>query len=190
MSVAIPGKIVFLANPRTGSQAVTKYLVDTFPEAIWTEKRHHCTLIEFAGLDPRLLGCPNFHLENEVTCTTVRNHWDTIVTWYLLMYPKQNVSLEWFIWNGEHDYFARGNQLFWLHHADVYLRYETLKYDLGYLLGRKVVLPVVGATEEKDHYKNYYNKNSWEAVRERFLDEIIAFGYANETFETTSEKRA
>lgn len=166
---------------------MTTYLVDNYPEAIWTKRKHHATLQEFAGFDPKLLGCENFSLEDEVTCTTVRNHWDIIVSWWLLMYPPNEVKnreLEWFIWNGNHSYFAKGNRIFWLHYADVYLKYETLAQDLGKLLNRRVVLPLVGKTEIKKDYKSYYDKNSWEAVYERFHEEIDLFGYNNETFET------
>jgi hypothetical protein len=193
MAVVVPGKILFLANPRTGSQAVTKYLVDNYPEAIWSKCRHHATLKELAGFNPKLLGCGNYHLDDEVTCTTVRNHWDIIVSWWLLMYPEGCVrvrELEWFIWNGTHSYFAKGNKLFWLHYADVYLKYETLEDDLGRLLNRNVKLPHIGKTENKKNYKSYYDKDSWEAVYERFHEEIEMFGYGHEEYENGATEAA
>ena len=163
MSVLIPGKLLYLATPRTASVATCEALA-TLPNAI-KPRNHHAELDDF----PEYGG--------ELIITTVRNHWDTVATWWLL--NLRRISLYNFIDQYNHSHYARDNKLFWLHEKVVQrvLKYENLEIDLADVLGQEIKLPRLNITEGKKHWINHYSREAYEKVWAHFHEEITYYGY-------------
>lgn len=128
----------------------------------------------------QLKDLPDNLIGDEVICTTVRNHWDTIASWWFLNGCPGTL---WdFIHSYEHSHFARGNQLFWLHPEATYiLKYESLQEGLDVLLDLCgldcVTLKHENVTEGKRDWQSVFDYRSYVYVRERFSEEIFKYGY-------------
>ena len=170
MSVVIPGKLVFLANPRTASVATTTAL-SRLPGAISTiDTNHHAQLKDLS----------DFLTGGELICTTVRCHWDTICSWWLLNGCPGTI---WdFVNSYEHSHYARGNQLWWLHPQATYvMKYESLQEGLDIACKicdlDRITLQHENVTEGKKDWQSVFDYRSYVYVRERFSDEIFKYGY-------------
>jgi hypothetical protein len=151
------------------------------PGAIETKKNHHATL----DLIPNKTG-------NEVVITTVRNHWDAVVSWWLLNNAPK--PLHEFVKYYNHSHYARGNKLWWIHPtADYFMRYEHLQDELSDVLRfcglPEVTLPIINVTPNKTHWRDYYNPTSYKAVWDRFGDEIDFYGYQDAAEKDTTASR-
>jgi len=190
MAVLIPGKFLYLATPHTASVATTHALAQ-LPEAKTTrlgglEKFGHLPVAHHAtrkDVEPYLTG-------TEVVVTTIRNPHDLVVTWWVRQqgavkhYLGPGATFLDFVKNvdkviGPSGPFLQDGQLFW-HDVDRVLRYENLETDLNSLLV-ELNLPIVtlelkNVTKDKEHWRSYYDEESFEVVRARFEKELKHFG--------------
>jgi len=192
MAVLIPGKLLYLAIPRTASVSTETALL-AFDGAIRLEK--HITYgqvkanpaIPFQG--------------TEVVFATIRNPYDILTTDFY--YEEDRFPhFPTFIREYEHWPFVVQGKLFWLlDEADkawnevglfedhyqgegpsfVVLEYEDLDDELNILL-RAVGLPILNlprknVSKDKKPWRTYYTEEAIEAVNERFGDEIETWGY-------------
>ena len=136
-------------------------------------RQHHATL---SDVQKYLTG-------NELIVTTVRNHWDTVVSWWFL--NNRYLPLYRFVDEYGHDCYARGNKLWWLHDkVDFIMRYETLQDDLNIVLlslglpALELTVENVTAGKDRLHYMKYYDAKSFWRVYDRFKEEIDFYGYS------------
>lgn len=172
MAVLIPNKLLFLANPRTASTAMTAALKH-LPGAVWHGIKHHAPVEDIEQYN------------GELTCTTVRNPWDTVATWNVLI---RNKNFKKFINGCTHSFYAKKDCLFWLHQdADVFLHYENLDEELNNLLVSldlpTVTLQVKNVTKGKQPWRTYYDEETFNIVKTRFQEEIEKYGYSHITWE-------
>lgn len=151
-------KLVYLANPRTGSTATATALM-----AIGFEKvgRHH-EAVEIEG--------------KWVSFGVVRNHWDAALSWVLAYnYPMTVGSLEVAL---DNEYISE-NKMWGYHSPDIVLRYETLEQELNDFLPAPVKLPIENASLNRKgrHYREFYDAETRCYVWDRFKDEIRELGY-------------
>jgi hypothetical protein len=174
VAVVVPGKMVFLATPHTGSRATCRALaeIDGAVEAgshhvPWTELREH----------PSVRG-------GELRVSTVRNPYDLMVTWWLQTGPHVGTAFADFVRHYPFRVTVPGASGCLYHHADdshVLLRWETLEEDLNAVLGWRAVAPVklqrVGVTQDKRPWQTYYDPEALRAANARFAREFTRHGY-------------
>ena len=170
MAVLIPGKLLYLCQPRTGSMATCTALMQ-LPGAI-EPRNHH---ISFAEVKEK------HGYNGELILTTVRNHWDTTVSWWLL--DARRLSLYNFCENYRHSHAMKNHKYWWLHEkmAQKILRYENLVQEINGIL-KALDLPsvnfvTVNATPEKRHWKYHMSEEAFERTKTYFWEEIQLYGY-------------
>lgn len=159
MAVLVPGKILYLANPRTASCA-TLLALSELPGAVrlWPQ---HQTLDQ----------CKEYN--GEFAFTTVRNPYDVLTTWYEKQ-SKYKTFLH-FLTDFNHIQFLLGPEpeLFWQCCDEVTnIRWENLEPELNAIL-RKFDLPTVtlvleNVTHNKKPWREYYTDVEFRAANERF----------------------
>ena len=118
----------------------------------------------------------------EKTVSTVRNPFDLLVSWWLIIGERQGYSnFGDFITNCRDPFMVRREKLFYFLETDYILRFENLEEDLNNVLRkhriRTIKLPHYNATEDKKHFTQYYNDVTRSLVIARFSAEIERFGY-------------
>ena len=188
MAVLFPGKMLWLATPRTASTAIRDALLKAGGEPMGG---HHCGL-EHSGGGRRLIvggsGEQFGEHEGEPVVTTIRNPYDLLVTWWLRHRHKAHE------WRSFPDYIATYNRkpsfarsgdrlLYHAPNADILVRYENLDVELPAAL-KKCGLEPITLTERKndtpgktDDWRSYYDAESIEAANRRFGAEIEQYGY-------------
>jgi len=193
-------RIIFLAHPRTASQAIVKWLSENFKvhaedarpafPPLWGD--HHG--VDLVNLDRYL------DRRYSVFCV-VRNHWDWVLSaamkvggvptgdpspaffekWienhlnnypYIQQIPDSHGSR----WTTE----RRNNKAFWLYPqlSDTVLRYEDLDVGLAALFpDTPINLPKIDALERTCHVSEYYTELAKELVFAQFGEEIEEYGY-------------
>jgi hypothetical protein len=171
MYVHDDARLVYLANPRTGSTSTAKALQDI---GFRLEGTHHS-----GGKVP----------SGYRTFGVVRNHWDTCVSWvyavpivqYHLLKVNQE-SIEHVLDKLDNPYVTE-NIMWGLHNLDITLRYEDLPWALNDVLEvwglPAVKLPRENVSEARkcSHYRTFYDHETREYVNNRFKDEIERLGY-------------
>jgi len=193
MAVLLPGKLLYLAVPRTASVSTETALL-AFEGAIRLEK--HITYGQVKA-DPSIP-----FQGTEVVFTTIRNPYDILTTDFYYEEDRYPHFLT-FVREYEHWPFVVQGKLFWLldevdeawnaigvDFEDFYqgegpffvvLQYENLSEELDALL-RTVGLPTVNLprkniSKDKKPWRTYYTPEAIEAVNERFGEEIKKWGY-------------
>lgn len=164
-------KLIFLAQPRTGSHAIVEWLCERGAMIVGP---HH-------SADKATIGA--LRRDGWHTFSTVRNHWDVMVSWWYMHRARRSAAnfesfCHWWIKDAS---YLRPNQLYWNYQpmSDTVLRYETLDADMGALVGEDVTLPRMNVTASRKPYPIYYEKYPGlaEFVGGWFGDEIAEYGY-------------
>lgn len=164
MSVVFGRKLIFLDHPRTAGTSTQFGLVSIGGK---TNRRHNM-----------------IHGRAEIRCCTVRNPYDLLVSWYLIVESRKQFvgSFEQFVKLYQNYNFTRGGRLFYfVDSCNEIMKFETLQADLDRILP-KVKLPRIklqhrNKTPNREHYRNYYNRNSKATVDRRFEKDIKDFKY-------------
>jgi hypothetical protein len=176
-------RVIYLAQPRTASRAVTTVLQDQFgaysdvgywPNHHWGT--HH-------GCDLELLG----KLRKDkrfVIVSAVRNPFDYLVSWFEhLKGNRTHDDFDRFVRRIETEpttegFFAPHKPLFWALQplSDIIVKYENIEEALSELLQEPLKLPVVGATV-RNGYCKYYTKKLRRYVEERYSSDLYLYGY-------------
>jgi len=184
MYISDERRMVYLAAPKTASKAtasvlrergfkLAKHLPNSHPVKVLGTKTHshHQTLTEHPG-------------EGWTVFTTVRNHWDTFVSWFTYQ-NKTGVQFDEAyidrIASGYPMYYPDDDKLWsqYTRFADAVLRYESLQEDFNRMLGRATAIPRVNISPGRGgrHYSVYYDDALRLYVAERFREEIEDYGY-------------
>ena len=164
MYVHNDSKLIFLANPRTGSTSVAKALMEIGFEKVG---RHH----EGFDMGPAW-----------TTFAAVRNHWDTAVSWVCAYnYP---FTLE-FIEKALDNEYISENEMWGYHRPTLIVRYENLASELHRTLLLHLLqdvdlhLPKENTSANRDdrRYRHCYNDETRGYIYDRFKDEILRLGY-------------
>lgn len=164
-------KLIFLAQPRTGSHAIVEWLCERGAMIVGP---HH-------SADKATIGA--LRRDGWHTFSTVRNHWDVMVSWWYMHRARRSAAnfesfCHWWIKDAS---YLRPHQLYWNYQpmSDTVLRYETLDADMGALVGEDVTLPRMNVTASRKPYPIYYEKYPGlaEFVGGWFGDEIAEYGY-------------
>jgi hypothetical protein len=165
----LPGRFLYLGNPRTASTTVGKALVR---ELGAVPQQQHATTAEV----PTYAGEPRF--------TTVRNPFDVLVSWYVRMrMDQQGTPFAEFLRTYENRDFVRDGRLFWQCEEGVEVTYyEHLQHDLEETLRRLGVRTVLlrareNATPRKKPWRDYYDDEAVEAANHRFGHVADRWGY-------------
>ena len=177
MYIIEKAKFCYIANARTGSQAVRDALLNqTEAELIGS---HHTT--------------PDDHPDIEIgpdwtVCSTVRNHFDAMISWYFKIErtPKAMAPLDVFLprFCGNNPNFVKDGRLWWHgeSYVNTFLRYEWLEADLNQALVKVGLNPVdlPRVTDSKrggQPYQVFYKKATARWVGSYFAAEIAKLGY-------------
>ncbi len=174
-------RVVYLANPRTASQATAAaFLTVGFEKA--KPGDHHSRLFEVGPVTPAN--------RDDWVFTTCRNHFDAAVSWVFAKHqgepPEWNVdafrnALEGNPWVGPDTLWHR--HPFNSEVVDEFFRFESLEDDLARMLPpRGVAVPElrrINLSPDRNGapYQFFYSPESRAYVAERFKTEIAAFGY-------------
>ncbi len=185
MAVYIPNKLVYLAHTRVASNATVNALgqigaiyIDTGEWGGGTG--HHAVFPEIIK---------HFPFDDELRVSTVRNHYDALVTWWIRYTQKGKGNpdfLEFLKDKVADSPFVKDNRLYNRHlpYTDHVLRYENLQADLDALLLSlalpKVELQAINVTLGKQNYATYYTPAIKDFVDDIFGDEIQELGYCFE----------
>ena len=168
MAVLLPGKFLFLCNPRTASVATSRTLIEI--EGAIEVGPHHCSLSQVEDHD------------GEIVVATVRNPYDALVSWFMHL-PETDFAA--FLRTYSHYPFLGGDppDLFWQCDADTrLLRFETLQADLDAFLSGLGVAPLQvfehNVTKTKTRpWREYYDAEAIAAADERFGHIADKWGY-------------
>ncbi len=167
-------KLVYLANPKTASQATAHALMEIgftkFPK-----HSHHETTPQGLGPD----------LTEYSIVMTVRHPADAAVSWF---YNKgnnrdQQKAPKSFIERLLQDkHYFPYKDLFWGLHvegANDILRYESLEEDLREWLGEDIALPIMAVTVMKSgrDWREMITHPARKVLRDRFSEEAAHYGY-------------
>jgi hypothetical protein len=166
-------KFCFLASPRTGSKAVAKILTEKYGAILVGS--HHTTPEEH----------PGYKLSDWVICSTIRNHWDAMISWWFKIERRGRMTplaefLPRFCANNPN--FVQNHRLWPTPFTSHPLRYERLDSDLDQALVAvglpPVDLPLV--TDSKRDgvpYQVFYKNDTSAWVAQYFREEIERYGY-------------
>jgi hypothetical protein len=162
MAIVLANKLVFLEHPRTGSTAVRKAIRKIGGH---TKARH--TYIAPVGA--------------EKTVSTVRNPFDLLVSWWLIIkerLPGQWDSFARFLAEYDNPNMVRDGRLFYFETTFV-MRYETLQADLNRILKavglRLVSLDRVNITPDKKPFMDYHDAETINIITNRFGRDMEEF---------------
>ena len=169
-------KFAFIASPRTGSKAVRDALLSRGATLVGS---HHTT----PGDNPEV------ELDKDWTiCTTVRNHWDAMISWYFKIERKERamMPLREFLprFCEDNPNFVRDGRLWWYGDGwvNTYLRYECLQADFDLALVKagmaSLDLPrVIDSKRGGRPYQVFYKRDTARWVATYFGAEIRKLGY-------------
>lgn len=167
MAVLVPGKLLFLATPRTASHAIQDAL-RRLPGA--RSYGHHVERHRIADHD----GEPAFAL--------VRNPYDVLASWWARAGGACDGDFARYVREYENQDFVRNGRLFYHAVPGVeMIRWEDLPASLDDVLRRAGLPPQplrrLNPTGKKLPWRTYYGPAEVEAANERFGHEIDRFGY-------------
>ncbi len=167
-------RIVYLAHPRTASHATAKALKQA--GFTYRSKYHHAPL---SGPLP----------DDWLVLTTVRNHFDALVSWYEDRYshsrPFDFTFIEFLL--AEHPYYFPTRTMLWgLHtpYATHIIHWEQLDVSLNGVLQAHGLGPIlitrdnIGKRRQGRDYREYYDPDTREYVEDLFALEMGALGYS------------
>ena len=171
MYVHKDAKLIFLANPRTGSTSVAKALMDIGFKQLGP---HHSTMKD-TGVD-----------YGWTTFAVVRNHWDAAVSWvfgkHLGEYKDLDFTIGTFEFALDNEYVTE-HEMWGYHKPDLLVRYEFLELDLDIVLHTLGLGPVklpkenVSKARNGRHYREFYTDETRDYIGNRFKGEIERLGY-------------
>lgn len=174
MAVIIPGKLLWLAHPRTGSMSLRVALTNAGGQRI---PPHHVELDAYQ--------VTKWHQGEPVVCV-VRNPYDVVTTWWLkygrLESPHRKQAdpreLPKFIRSFENENFCRDGRL--MYHAptaDHVFKYEDGIAHQFRRFGLRLDIPQINITPGKVHWGSYFDVAALAAMVKRFGPEIEELGY-------------
>jgi hypothetical protein len=169
-------KFCYIAAPRTGSKACARALVEHRGAVLVGS--HHTSPDDH-----------DYDIGKDWTvCSTVRNHWDTMISWYFKIERKAKAMtplhkfLPRFCENNPN--FVRVNQLWWIGatHVNTGLRYECLQADFDQALVKAGMAPldlptIIDSARDGAPYQAFYKRASVAWVADYFKEEIQRCGY-------------
>jgi len=169
--------LVFLAQPRTASQAVAELLSQLGADPHGNHHDvdvHHMIRLQDQGF---------------TSFSTVRNHWDAMVSWWYMYRARRHAATfeAWCNWAPENHPYFRPRQMYWNQpaKAQVILRFEHIDDDLENLIPG-YVLPRKNVSDKRKRYQLYYDEKLRDLVGEWFAPEIEEYQYE---FEGEPERR-
>jgi len=160
MALIVPGKVVYLCTPRTGSTSVQVALQDIYPEAIVTEEHH--TRYGDEGVQNAIAG-------GEIVVSNTRCIFDVITSWYYLNREWWRYGMLDFINQYRHTYF-QDRIHFHLEDCTQLINYYHFQRDFDILLECLDVthykLPYLNITAAKR--KHIFTAEEIAAIRRRF----------------------
>lgn len=169
-------KFAYIANPRTGSKAIREALMKYRNAELVGS--HHTTPKDH----PEIKFGPDW-----TVCATVRNHWDTMVSWWFkierverAMTPLMEFLPRFCEGNPN---FVNANRLWWAGegYVNTYLRYEQLQADFDQALVKAGMapldLPRVVDSHRNGPYQVFYKRDTSRWVGSYFAEEIQKLGY-------------
>ena len=162
---------IFLCNPRTASRATAEALKRV---GFFNVQSHARLFSEWGPVTP-----DNRH-EWDVACT-VRNHWDTMVSWIFWDHAgrKKPTPQPWDVAELERvlkltkNYVTGGTMFMHLESANFVMRYETLERDLRTWCGAQLEDRVgVSAGRDGRHYTHFLGTEERIYIGRRFSAEI------------------
>ena len=119
--------------------------------------------------------------------TIIRNPYDKMVSWYF--YLKRNLGenyniVEFNEWIKEPSSFWHANdpisylkpQCDWIDDTVEIIKFENINKELNNFFGKIISLPITNKSN-RDHYLEYYNKESLNMVYERYKEDFEKFNY-------------
>lgn len=161
MSVRIPGKLLFLRHPRTGSSATVAALIKNGAKK--AGEMH-----AFAQARGK-----------EITVCTIRNPLDLLVSWYVLN-PQWSGNFESFLIDYSHSAMVRDKMLhYFAARSDVLLLYDNLQQDFNGLLERFNLPPTRlyrhNTTSFKKPFKSYYTPETADIVTRIYKKDLALY---------------
>lgn len=204
MAVLLPGKLLFLAHPHTGSSSMTLALQDAFPEAL-DLRPHHMSLADVRGdpgaacikqisrarvrvwdhrpgkrPDPELTpkAVRGLVTGDEHVFSVLRNPYDLLATCYVRR-GRGTSFVEFVRSYNESPYVEDGRLYYHEPDSDTLLRYELLQSGLDLLLEKlglsRIELGRHNETSSKRPWETYYTPEAYRVVNSRFGDEFSKF---------------
>lgn len=164
MAVLIPDRVLFLAHPRTASNAMTDALLQA-PKAIHI-RNHHA---EFT--DPEVQACWN----GELVVSVVRDPLECVLSAWCKL-GQQYPTLAQFVREFDHPAFTRHGSLFFhTRYSDIVWRYE----DGLDLLAETFQVPLKTKNVTLNKPREYsFSDAELDAIRNRFGEEAEGLGYS------------
>lgn len=177
-------KMCFLANPKTASLA-TAHTLESLGFVHYGDQ--HC-----------IPACSGWNRRQEIDSSwtifcTVRNHFDTMVSWYFHQTARPGKSkyfgqpFETFLYEWVHNsrYFRDG-QMYWERYplCNKVLRFESLQYDFDCVLtshdlpATPLQVHNVSKNRKRRAFQELYSEASVKFMRETFGDEMELLDYA------------
>lgn len=165
-------KLLYLPHPRTASTAI-EYRLDTLgfvdPAPGLDKHAPLSELREYTGQ----------RYSDWTVATTVRNHFDALVSWSFV--EGGTFGVGWLEAFADNCPYVTGDRLYPLHleGADTVLRYESLERDLSTWLGGDVTLPALHVSTERQGrpYSEFYDETMCEVVTDAYGAEMDRLGY-------------
>lgn len=185
MALLIPGKLLYLAVPRTASVATESGLLAFDGAERLSEK--HTKLMDVIKSDLPFTG-------DEIVCLTIRNPYDILVTDWIYeqnRYPHFDEFVEqyeqWpFVVDGRIDWLVNEAMETFDLMPEAFagtevMRYENLGNDLNTILAMVDLPPIrlvpKNTTKDKKPWRSYYDPTTIEIVNRRFGGTIETWGY-------------
>lgn len=182
-------RVVYLAHPRTASVATERALLRGAGwEEVCPEMGRHATMDRW----PWWARQSDEERERWEVLTTVRNHFDALVSWSFLRIfdlPRLGADYVRAIIQNSPTYFVAPGRM-WGLHSDVatrLLRYESLQSDLDAALAGRGLPAVqlepenVSQARERRPYQEFYDAGSRDLAATVFGDEMRTMNYGWET---------
>lgn len=182
MTYYYPGKFLYLAQPHTGSTAITAELTEWQRQGLGRQVGTHHTRLPalLTQITREVKLHPHLRLHgNEIVWTVVRNPYDLFVTMWLRRKDQED-DFQIFCeqWD-KSPYIEDGMLYFHVPDADRILRYEKLPGELLKLttdLGLPPIEPKRrNVTEDKEPWPTYYTQACLDAVNRRYAKEFEPF---------------
>ena len=168
-------KFCYLAEPRTGSKAIAKILMEKYGAV--RMRSHHDTPNDHPEID----------LRNWVVCAGARNHWDAMISWWFKIERRGKMTplakfMPRFCKNNPS--FVRNGKLWWKMRPfiNTLIRYEWLNADLDYALVSVGLppcnIPIVTDSKRNGRpYQIFYKTMTRDWVANFFKEEIKQHQY-------------
>jgi len=169
-------KFIYMAAPRTASKSVSQTLLKKGAILVGS---HHTTLDDH----------PEIKVSSDwVICSSIRNHWDSIISWWFKLERKQQAMtpLAEFIprFCENNPNFVFDGQLWWktLPLTNTLIRYEWLQADFDQALVKAGMAPcdlphITDSARECAPYQRFYKGHTAQWVEAFFAEEIDKCGY-------------